>query len=269
MVRRPPRPRLPRRLDHGEEASLVEHLDELRQRMFVCLGAVVIGCVIGYVLHSHIIGWFMQNVPNDVLKSQDQTLLTFTPAESFLTSLWISIYFGIVLAMPVIFWQVWQFFVPAVDKAHAKLIKYFVFLAWVLAVVGLVFGYFIVLPAALKFLLGFDSDTFSNNLQAKPFLTFCTHVELAMAAVWELPLFVVALTRLGIIKTSSLRKNRRLGYFLVVCLAVALPGVDPVTVFFETLPLVILFECSIWLSVLLDRRSARMQRSRGGAAVET
>ena len=137
------------------------------------------------------------------------------------------------------------------------------------AVVGLLFGYFIVLPAALKYLLGFDSDTFSNNLQAKPFLTFCTHVELAMAAVWELPLFVVALTRLGIIKTSSLRKNRRLGYFLVVCLAVALPGVDPVTVFFETLPLVILFECSIWLSVLLDRRSARLQRSRGGAAVET
>jgi len=88
--------------------------------MFVCLGAVVIGCVIGYVLHTHIIGWFMKTVPNDVLKSQGDTLYTFTPAESFLTSLWISIYFGIVLAMPVIFWQVWQFFVPAVDKQHGR-----------------------------------------------------------------------------------------------------------------------------------------------------
>ena len=58
-----PRPRMPRRLDHGEEASLVEHLDELRQRLFVCLGAVAVGCVVGYVLHTHIIGWFMQNVP--------------------------------------------------------------------------------------------------------------------------------------------------------------------------------------------------------------
>ena len=168
--------------------------------------------------------------PTTCSKSQNETLYTFTPAESFLTSIWISIYFGIVIALPVIFWQVWQFFVPAVDKQHAKLIKYFVVLAWVLAVVGLVFGYYIVLPAALNFLLGFDSDTFSNNLQAKAFLTFCTHVELAMALVWELPLFVVALTRLGIIKTDSLRRNRRLGYFLVVCLAVALPGVDPVTV---------------------------------------
>ena len=123
-----------------------------------------------------------------MLESQNETLYTFTPAESFLTSIWISIYFGVVLALPVIFWQVWQFFVPAVDKQHAKLIKYFVVLAWVLAVVGLVFGYYIVLPAALNFLLGFDSDTFSNNLQAKAFLTFCTHVELAMALVWELPL---------------------------------------------------------------------------------
>ena len=80
-----------------------------------------------------------------------------------------------------------------------------------------------------------------------------------MAIVWELPLFVVGLTRLGILKTDQLRKNRRLGYFLVACLAVALPGVDPVTVFFETVPLMILFECSIWLSVLLDRRSARLR----------
>ena len=236
--------------------------------MFVCLGAVVIGCVIGYVLHTHIIGWFMQTVPEDVLKSQGDTLYTFTPAESFLTSLWISIYFGIVLALPVIFWQVWQFFVPAVDKAHARLIKYFVFLAWALAAIGITFGYFVVLPAALDFLLNFESDLFSNSLQAKPFLTFCTHVELAMALIWELPLFVIALTRLGILKTDSLRKNRRLGYFLVVCLAVLLPGVDPVTVFFETMPLLILFECSIWASVLLDRRSARMRRA-GGAAVET
>ena len=99
-----------------------------------------------------------------------------------------------------------------------------------LAVVGLVFGYFIVLPAALNFLLDFDSGTFSNNLagQAVPHASAPTSL-LAMAVVFELPLFVVALTRLGIIKTDQLRRNRRIGYFLVVCIAVALPGVDPVT----------------------------------------
>jgi sec-independent protein translocase protein TatC len=264
MVRRPPRPRLPRRLDHGEEASLVEHLDELRQRLFICLGAFAVCVVIGYVLHNQIIDWLTATAPEKALKQQDGKLITLTPAEGFLTSLWVAVYFGFILALPVFFWQIWQFFVPAVDKDHAKLIKYFVLLAWILAVVGVIFGYFIVLPAALHFLLGYDSATYTGNLQARPFLTFCTHVELAMALVWELPLFVVGLTRLGIIKTDSLRKNRRLGYFIVACVAVALPGVDPVTVFFETLPLMILFECSIWLSVLLDRRSARLR-----AAVQT
>ena len=82
------------------------------------------------------------------------------------------------------------------------------------------------------------------------------------AIVWQLPLFVIALTRLGIVKTDSLRKNRRLGYFLVACLAVALPGVDPITVLFETVPLLVLFECSIWLSVLLDRRRGALATAR-------
>jgi sec-independent protein translocase protein TatC len=79
-------------------------------------------------------------------------------------------------------------------------------------------------------------------------------VIVAMGIVFELPLFVVGLTRLGILETDKLRKTRRIGYFAVACLAVALPGVDPVTVTLETIPLLVLFEASIWLSVLLDRR---------------
>ena len=80
-----------------------------------------------------------------------------------------------------------------------------------------------------------------------------------MAIVFELPIFVVGLTRIGIITTNKLRRNRRIGYFVVACIGVALPGVDPVTTTFETIPLVILYELSIWLSVLLDRRSARAE----------
>jgi sec-independent protein translocase protein TatC len=72
-----------------------------------------------------------------------------------------------------------------------------------------------------------------------------------------LPLFVVGLTRMGVVTTKQLRKNRRIGYFVVACIGVALPGIDPVTTFFETIPLAILYEGSIWLSVLLDKRAAR------------
>ena len=146
----------------------------------------------------------------------------------------------------------------------AKL-RWFVLLASVLMVVGLVFGYFVTLPAAEHFLTNYDNQIYHVQIQARPFISFATQVMVAMGIVFELPLFVVGLTRMGIIKTDYLRKNRRLCYFVVACIGVALPGVDPVTTTIETLPLALLFEGSIWLSVLLDRRSQRMRT----AAIQT
>src|SRR5580700_3378491 len=109
---RVPRPRLPRRLDHGEEASIVEHLDELRQRLFVCIGALLIGAVIGFALHTHLITWLDDVLP----KRLHGKLVYLSPTEAFTTVLWLSIYFGVVLALPVLLWQAWSFFVPAIDR---------------------------------------------------------------------------------------------------------------------------------------------------------
>src|SRR5580700_5135482 len=97
---RVPRPRLPRRLDHGEEASLVEHLDELRKRLFVCIGALVIGAVIGFVIHTRLIRWLELELPK-----RYRDLHVFSPTEAFTTTLWIAVYFGVVVAFPVIMWQ--------------------------------------------------------------------------------------------------------------------------------------------------------------------
>jgi sec-independent protein translocase protein TatC len=261
MVRRLPRPRLPRRLDHGEEATLVEHLDELRQRLFFCLGAFIVAVVIGFVFHRHLIRWLIETLPAE----RQKDVISITVGEPFMMAIWVSIYFAFILCLPVFIWQIWSFFIPAVDRTHAHLMKWFVLLAGVLMVVGMLFGYFITLPAAETFLTNYDSEIYDVKIQARPFLGFCVQVIVAMAVVWELPLFVVGLTRLGIIKTDKLRKTRRIGYFLVACLAVALPGVDPVTVTLETVPLLLLFEASIWLSVLLDRRSRNIK----AAPVET
>jgi sec-independent protein translocase protein TatC len=251
-----PRIRLPRRLDHGEEASLVEHLDELRSRIFIIIGAVTIGTVVGFVIHSRLIHWLMILLPKD---RQDQKLTTLSPLENFTTVLWISIYFGVVLALPIVMWQLWAYFIPAVNKDRTKLIKWLALLAAGLAASGVAFGYFIVLPHALKFLTNFDSAQFNNILQAKPYLGFCVHVLLAMLVVFELPVFLVALTRLGIMTTDKLRKNRRMGYFAcgVVGMAVA-PSVDPVTTTLQAVPLFVLFELSIVLCAFLDRRSTRL-----------
>lgn len=243
---------LPRRLGHGEEATLVEHLEELRQRLFVCIGAVAVGWIAAFVVHRRVVRLLTDQLPHEHRK-----LLTLGIGEPFMTSLWLSLYLGAAIALPVILWQAWAFFIPAFEQSHERMMRAFVFLATGLMVSGMVFGYYVALPAAAKFLTHFDSSIYNVQVQARPYISFATMILVAMAIVFELPLFVVGLTRLGILTTRQLRKNRRIGYFIVACVGVALPGVDPVTTFFETIPLAILYEGSIWLSVLLDRRAAR------------
>jgi sec-independent protein translocase protein TatC len=255
----PARPRLPRRLDHGEEASLVEHLDELRARMFICIGAVAIGVVVGFVLHRRLIHLLQITLPKG-----HRTLTTLTVGEPFMTSLWLSVYFGILLALPVILYQAWAFLLPAFDVAHAAMIRWFSIGAGALMAGGVVFGYYVALPAAEHFLTNYDNTVYHVQIQARPFLGFATAVLFAMGVVFELPLFVLGLTRMGILTTRKLRKNRRIGYFIVACVGVALPGVDPVTTIIETIPLAILYELSIWLSVLMDRRSERLKTAAVG-----
>jgi sec-independent protein translocase protein TatC len=252
-------PRLPRRLDHGEEATLVEHLEELRQRLFICLGALAGGFVVGYLLHERLIQLLLDTLPRN-----HRQLITLGVGEPFLTSLWVSIYFGLLLALPVILWQGWAYFIPAFDRSHARMMRLFVILAAVLLVCGVLFGYYVTLPKATQFLTNYDSSIYNAQIQARPFITFCTHVMLAMALVFELPIFIVGLTRTGVLTTARLRRNRRIGYFVVCCVAVALPGIDPVTTTLEAIPLLLLYELSIWLSVLLDRRARRIH-----AALET
>jgi sec-independent protein translocase protein TatC len=163
---------------------------------------------------------------------------------------------SIVLTLPILLWQLWAFLAPAVDEHQERRVRYFVLFATALLVGGMVFGYFVALPAAVHYLTNFDRSEFNIQLRAKDYYGFVTMVLLAMGIVFELPVFILALTRLGILTTRQLRKNRRIGYFAVAVLGVALPGVDPFTTMIEILPLWVLFEGSIWLSVLLDRRPA-------------
>jgi sec-independent protein translocase protein TatC len=122
-------------------------------------------------------------------------------------------------------------------------------------VCGIVFGYFVALPAAVHYLTNYDKSLYDIRLRARDYYSFATMVMLAMAVVFELPIVMLALVRLGILSTARLRKERRLGYFIVACIAVALPGIDPVTTVIEAVPLLVLYEASIWLSVLMERRA--------------
>jgi sec-independent protein translocase protein TatC len=244
--------RPPRKLGHGEEASLVEHLEELRQRLFVCIGSVLVGFVVAYVFHRHLIHWLELALPKGHRK-----LTTLTIGEPFMTSLWLSLYAGFLLALPIVIWQAWAFFLPAFDKSHERMLRVFVFIATLMMVIGVAFGYWIALPRASHFLANYDSSQYTSFIRARDYIGFAAKVLVAMAIVFELPLFVIGLTRIGIVETRTLRRSRRIGYFVVCIVGVLLPGVDPVTTTIETVPLLVLYEASIWASVLLERRAER------------
>jgi sec-independent protein translocase protein TatC len=242
--------RLPRRLRHGEEATLVEHLDELRSRIIVSLIAVGIAFVVAYVFHERLIHWLEHALP-----PKHRHLLTLGVAEPFLTSIWVSLWAGFLIALPVVLWQLWSFLAPAFEQHTQRLVAGFVLLSSVLLACGLVFGYFVALPAAVHFLTNYDNNLFNVQIRARDYISFSMAVLLAVALVFELPIFVLALVRLGVLTTRQLRSNRRLGYFVVAVIGVLLPGIDPVTTAIETVPLWILYELSIWLSVLVERRA--------------
>jgi sec-independent protein translocase protein TatC len=246
--------RLPRRLHHGEEATLVEHLDELRTRIFVSLGALAIGFAVAFVFHRHLLHWLNAPLPDDRGKP-----ITLSVAEPFLTAMKVSLLAGLALALPVVLWQLWGFLAPAVEPHAERTVLLFVALATVLLVAGVAFCYWIVLPKAVSFLTNFDEQQFNAQIRAKDYYGFVMTVLLGVGLVFELPIFMLALVRLGVLSTSTLRRKRRLGYFIVAVVAVLLPGIDPVTTTFEMVPLLILYEASIWLAVLVERRSARME----------
>ena len=242
--------RLPRRIAHGQTADLVEHLGELRGRVVIAMASVAGGSAVGFAFHHRLIHWLNAPLPDG------RRPVTLGVAEPFTTSLKISIYAGVALALPVILWQVWSFLAPAVDRRTERALGGFVVLATVLFAGGAAFGYRIALPAAVHFLTNYDSSIYDIQVRASSYYSFALMVLLSVGLVFELPIFVLALVRLGVTSSGRLRRSRRVGYVAMAALAVALPGVDPITTAFEMVPLMLLFEASIWLSVLFERRWA-------------
>jgi sec-independent protein translocase protein TatC len=240
---------VPRRLRHGEEATLVEHLGELRSRLVFSLVAVAACFGVVYAFNNALLHWLNRPLPEHLRKPT-----TFGVAEPFITTFMVSFWAALLLALPIILWQIWSFFAPALEEHAQRIVAGFTVFAAFLLVGGVAFGYFVVLPAAVHFLTNYNSSEFNIQIRAKDYYGFVVTVLFAVAIVFELPIFVLALARLGILPASKLRRNRRIGYVIVAALAVALPGVDPITTTLEMIPLMLLFELSIWLAVFFDRR---------------
>ncbi len=241
--------RLPRRLTHGEEATLVEHLGELRARLVISLLALAAAFTVAFIFHANLIHWL-----NEPLPAVRRHPVTFGVSEPFVTSVMVSLYAGFLLALPVILWQVWSFFAPAMQESTQRVVGVFVLFATVLLAAGIAFAYWIALPAAVHFLTNYDSNLYNIQIRARDYYSFASLVLLALGVVFELPIFILALVRLRIVTAAKLRRGWRIGIVAVAALAVVLPGIDPVTTMAEMGPLLALYFLSIALAGVFERR---------------
>ena len=241
--------RLPRRLTYGDRVTLVEHLDELRARLIIALAAAAVAFGFAYGFRHQIL-----DALNKPLEGRLPT--TLGVAEPFMTSFMVSMYAALAVALPVIVWQIWSFLAPAFEEKDQKMMARLAIVGTLLFAGGILFSYFVVLPAATPFLLGFDSSQYIIQIRARDYYSFVAITSLAVGIVFQLPILLLGLDRIGVVNSQKLRKNRRIGYVLCVAVAVVLPGVDPVTTAMQALPIVVLFEASIWLTAFMEKRWA-------------
>ena len=241
----------PRRLGTDEEATVVEHLTELRHRLLIALAAIIPAFLLTFAFHTTLIEWLKRPLP------ADKTLVTLGVLEPFTTAVKVSGMAAIAIVLPILIWQVWGFLAPAVDDATQRVLRIFIVIGAFLFAAGVAFAYFVVLPAAIDFLTNFDDSLYDVQIRASYYLSFTSLVLLASGIAFEMPIFILALVRVRVLSYDRLRRNRKIGYAMMVAFAVLLPTVDPVSLLFETIPLLILFEASIWLSRIMEKRWGR------------
>lgn len=249
-----------RAVSHEDRLSLVEHLDELRARLIVCL--VVFGVALGLCFwQNHL----LLEIAGGPLPSGHKKLITFGVTEPFTTTVTVAAYGAIVLALPIVLYQLYAYILPAFSPAEKRVVLPILLLFPALFLGGIAFGYFLVMPAAVHFLLGFNDTQFNIQVRARDYYSFFSMTMLACGLVFQLPLAILAVTRLGIVSVDTLAANRRYAYLLIAIIAAALPGVDPVSMILEMVPLLVLFE----LSILLARAFGRPGEAGGVAEPST
>lgn len=237
-----------RAVSHEDRLTLVEHLDELRARLLVCLAALGVALALCF-WQNHL----LLEIAQGPLPSDRDELITFGVTEPFTTTLTVSAYGAIVLSLPVVLWQLYAYVLPAFSQTERRTILPILLLFPVLFIAGIAFAYFVVMPAAVNFLLNFNDGQFNIQLRARDYYSFFSMTMIACGLIFQLPLAIIAVTRLGIVRVDQLTENRRYAYLAIAILAAALPGVDPVTMLIEMVPLLVLFELSILLARVLGR----------------
>jgi sec-independent protein translocase protein TatC len=238
-------------VSHDDRLTVVEHLDELRTRILVSLAALAVAFGLCFWQNHQLLHWL-----NKPLHGKQP--ITFGVAEAFTTTVTVTAYAALVIALPVILYQLYAYVLPAFTPNEARVARPLLFMVPVLFVGGAIFGYFLVVPAATKFLLHFNADEFNTQIRARDYYYFVTTTLLACGGVFQMPVVILAMVKVGITSAEKLRRNRRYAILVCTIIGAALPGVDPVSMILETLPLIALFELSILLARAFARRPSEV-----------
>jgi sec-independent protein translocase protein TatC len=226
--------------------SLVGHLTELRNRLVKSIIAIALGSVVGAIFWTQIRNILIKPLPTGVVQ-------VLAPGDAFVIFLRISIITGIILAMPVILWQVWRFVAPGLTPAEQRIARPWIPMALVFFALGVLIAY-VILPFAVGFLLGFTDDVLVANLAAGPYFDFVTTMFLAFGLIMEFPILLFGLSRVGIVTSQMLSRQRRVIILGIAIFATAItPGGDLVSPLALGGTMYILFEGTI----LVIRRSGK------------
>ena len=242
------------------EMSFLEHLEELRWRLVKSVGAVLALSIVGYFFSDRILDLVTR--PIDVVY--------FTgPTEAFAVRIKISLFAGLVAALPVIFYQVWRFVVPGLHAREIRVAVPVVVLATLFFLIGAGFCFFIVLPVGIKFLMGFGTEKLKPLISVNRYVSFIGWMTLAFGVVFELPIVAYFLGRLGIITSRTLSRGRRYAIVGILIVAgVVTPTPDAFSQLMLAVPLYALYEISIVVVRLTGRREGdRARRSQGEASL--
>jgi sec-independent protein translocase protein TatC len=239
------------------EMPFLEHLEELRWRILWSLLAFIAGFVLAFVLATKYNFFALLEKPIAPYLEGRQLIVTH-PADPFRLTLSVSIWLGIVLALPVILYQLWSFLAPALYSHEKRVVIPVFFFGTILFLCGIALSYFVILPITLHFLFSIQAASLDMMISAREYFGFAIAMSLAMGVVFELPIVIIGLTAVGVVTPMFLQRFRR--YAVVLCLvasALITPGADPLSLLALALPLYGLYEVSVIASAVVYRRRAR------------
>ncbi len=253
-------------MDSDDKQPFLGHLEELRKRLIACAIAIGVGFVISYIFAEKLFQILIAPL-KAVLPAGDRLIFTALP-EMFFTYLKVAFISGIMLVAPFIFYQLWLFIAPGLYKNEKRYVIPFVIASTILFVGGALFGYFVVFPFGFKFFISFTNEYVKALPSVKQYFGFAVKLLFAFGIVFELPVVIFFLTKMGVVTPALLRKNRKYAVLLSFIVAAILTPPDVITQCMMAGPLIVLYEIGILVSVSAWKKKQKKKEDDSAAETE-